>query len=138
MKITTIFALTFLIATQSFSQTKNTVDSLQNEEQKCLDKGQYMLGCSLNFYNQMDSLLNVVYFKLYHSLDTSNQGKLKKEQKLWLTKRDKIFKLNAQKTHEEAVKDGFDGGQDERMILADKNATVVKQRVLELIGRLKK
>lgn len=128
----------FFIATKGFSQTKKTVDSLQNEEQKCLDKGQYMLGCSLNFYDQMDSLLNVVYFKLYHSLDTINQTNLKREQKRWLVKRDNIFKLNSQKIHKEAVKEGFDGGQDERMIIAEKNAIVVKQRVLELIVQLKK
>ena len=138
MKVTTIFALVFLIVTQSFSQTKKTIDSLQNEEQKCLDKGEYMLGCLLDFYDQMDSLLNVVYFKLYYSLDTSNQSKLKKEHKFWLTKRDNIFKLNTQKVHKEAVKEGFDGGQDERMILAEENVTVVKQRVLKLIERLKK
>lgn len=138
MRTIVLLLFIFLFTSQLFSQTQKTVDSLQREEQICLDKGLYMRGCVLRFYAQMDSLLNAVYDRLYHSLDTANRVKLKKEQKRWLVKRDTIFELTVQKIHAGAVKEGFAGGQDEGMFIADQKAAIVKKRVSELMRRLKK
>jgi uncharacterized protein YecT (DUF1311 family) len=123
-----------LICLTTFSQTKKTIDSLETQYQTCLDKGQFMLGCSETFYFQMDSLLNLQYKKLRSKCDSIQKENLKDEQLQWLSKRDKQFKQNQQQEHKDAKEGGYDGGQDETMMLTDDNAKFVKERVLELIN----
>lgn len=118
-----------------FSQTAKTIDILESQYQACLDKGEFMLGCSEKFYFQMDSLLNVEYKKLRAKCDSTQKVNLKDDQVKWLAIRDKQFKFNRQQVHKEAKESGYEGGQDEIMILTDKNAMFVKDRVIELIGK---
>ena len=118
-----------------FSQTAKTIDTLESQYQACLDKGEFMLGCSERFYFQMDSLLNVQYKKLRAKCDSTQKVNLKDDQVKWLAIRDKQFKYNRQQVHKEAKEGGYEGGQDETMILTDKNAMFVKDRVIELMGK---
>jgi len=127
-----LIILTFSCLT-GFAQTLKTIDSLETQHQTCLDKGEYMLGCSKTFYSQMDSLLNVQYKKLRSKCDSIQKEYLKDEQLEWLSNRDKQFSQTQKQVNKEAKKNGYDGGQDETMILTDKNAMFVKQRVIELI-----
>jgi len=122
------------ISVTSFAQTEKTIDSLQNLEQACLDKGQFMLGCSEKFYFQMDSLLNLEYKKLHSKCDSIQKENLKDEQLQWLSKRDNQFKKNQVQEDKDAKEGGYDGGEDETMMLTDDNAKFVKERVLELIN----
>jgi hypothetical protein len=46
-----------LINLNGNSQSLNTVDILERQNQACLDKGVFMLGCSKVFYIQMDSFI---------------------------------------------------------------------------------
>jgi len=117
-----------------FSQTAKTIDSLESQHQSCLDKGQFMLGCTERFYFQMDSLLNLLYKKLRSKCDSIQKENLKDEQLQWLSKRDEQFKENQKQVHKEAKEKGYDGGEIETMILTDKNAMFVKERVLELLN----
>lgn len=99
-----------------------------------------MFGCAKKFYFQMDSMLNVIYFKLRSTLDTSKQTGLKKEQKLWLAKRDTYFK----KTFSEFKKKNPNnspygsawGAQDDAMFMYNDNAEFIKSRVLILLRKL--
>lgn len=116
-----------------FTQTLKTIDSLEIQLQNCLDEGEYMLGCSKLFYFQMDSILNVRYKQLRFMCDSVQKENLKDEQLEWLAKRDRQFNLNKQQVNKEAKKDGYEGGQNETMFLTEKNASYVKQRVVELI-----
>lgn len=126
----------FFLTIISHSQTIATIDSLEDESQSCLDKGEFMLGCSIRFYDQMDSMLNKVYNKLRSELDSSQKELLKKEEKDWLKKRDKFFKqTNAEL--EKIIKKNGNAGQDDEMFRYQENARFVKERVLELIKRLK-
>jgi uncharacterized protein YecT (DUF1311 family) len=127
-------AFTFFCLT-GFSQTLNTINSLESAYQKCLDKGQFMRGCSNTFYSQMDSLLNLQYRKLREKCDSVQKANLKDDQLRWLNIRDKQFKFNKQQVYKEAKENGYDGGQDEIMILTDKNTMFVKDRVIELIKK---
>ncbi len=124
-----------LFCLSGFSQTPKTVDSLEAQLQACLDKGQFMLGCADWFYSQMDALLNVEYKKLRAKCDSVQKVNLKSDQLKWLIARDKQFKFNRQKVHKEAKKGGYDGGQDEEMILIEKNAMFLRERVIELINK---
>ncbi len=73
-------------------QIKKELSSMNNIHQQCLDKGDDMLGCATVFYNQMDSMLNVVYRQFRAQLDTVKFKQLKKEQLQWLADRNKNFK----------------------------------------------
>ena len=129
--LTIIFIFT---CSTGFSQTAKTIDSLETQHQACLDKGEFMLGCSERFYLQMDSLLNVQYKKLRSKCDSIQKENLKEEQLQWLSKRDKQFRKNRKQIHAEAKQKGYDGGEIETMILTDKNAMFIKKRVLELLN----
>ena len=83
----------------------------------------------------MDSLLNLQYKKLRTKCDSIQKINLKDDQIKWLAVRDKQFKYNRQQVHKEAKESGYDGGQDEIMILTDKNTMFVKDRVIELISK---
>jgi uncharacterized protein YecT (DUF1311 family) len=117
-----------------FSQTAKTIDSFESQHQACLDKGEFMLGCTERFYFQMDSLLNVLYKKLRSKCDSIQKENLKDEQLQWLSKRDKQFRKNQKQVHKEAKEKEYDGGEIETMILTDKNAMFVKERVIELLN----
>ncbi len=127
------YILIFLFGSlTSFSQTTKTIDSLETRCQVCLDKGEFMLGCSKSFYSQMDSLLNLEYKMLRSKCDKIQKGNLKDEQLEWLSKRDLQFKKNQQQVHKEAVEKEYSGGQDETMFLTEQNASFVKERVIAL------
>lgn len=141
MKLKTIilFQIFFcFFITSAFSQTKQTIESLENEYQACLDKGQFMLGCANSFYTQIDSLLNLQYRKLLGKLEAAERVRLRNDQRKWLIYRDKQFALLKQQIHKEAVDNGFEGGQDEQMMLIERKAMFVKQRVNELLTVLVK
>jgi uncharacterized protein YecT (DUF1311 family) len=129
--LTFIFSLSYL---SGFAQATKTVESLETQYQNCLDKGQFMLGCSATFYAQMDSLLNLQYNKLRSTCDSEQKENLKDEQMEWLSKRDKQFKQIRLSIKKDAKKNDYAAKQDEAMILADTNAKYVKQRVIDLIN----
>jgi len=116
----------------SLAQPNVVLKTLQDKYQKCLDQGANMVSCSLKYYEQMDSLLNVQYKILRSKCDSIQKANLKDEQLSWLKNRDMAFKLNKKKSKEELNTNGISGGQDEQMLVHDKNAEYVKQRVIEL------
>lgn len=132
-----ILTITLLcqFSTLCMSQTTKTIDSLETKCQECLDRGEFMLGCSEMFYYQMDSILNIRYKLLRSRSNATQKSNLKTEQLKWLAKRDKQFAINKQKVHKQAVIDEMDGGQDEMMILTQKNADFIKARVIELLKK---
>ncbi|HUS02881.1 MAG TPA: lysozyme inhibitor LprI family protein [Chitinophagaceae bacterium] len=134
--------LIFANVLAGFSQTIKTIDSLQNAEQNCLDRGQYMLGCAKRFYAQMDSMLNLVYLKLHSTLDNTKQVKLKMEQRLWLAKRNTYFKKTLKKFKDNnpniSPSGSAWGAQDDAMFMYDDNAAFVKTRIWELLRRINK
>lgn len=122
-----------LCSISGFSQNLKTVKELEAKNQECLDSGIDGLGCSITYYKEMDALLNTVYNKLKSNLNTDEKSKLKKEQQLWLKKRDKY----SEEQYDETAKIlGTTQGQDFKMILRHTEAEFVKKRVIELIKRL--
>lgn len=129
-----VLLLFILVSMHCNSQTLKTVSKLEIVHQDCLDTGVAMRICSLKYYNQSDSLLNVVYKKLRLKLSTDEQSKLKKEQLIWLKKRDQYFK----KAYSDTKKDGYfeEGSRDFDMVVYDLKADYVFVRVKELIKRI--
>jgi uncharacterized protein YecT (DUF1311 family) len=130
----TILLLFILVSFHSNSQTLKTVAKLETAHQKCLDTGIGMRNCSYKYLNQSDSLLNVAYKNLRLKLTSEEKEKLKKEQLIWLKKRDQYFK----KAYSDTKRKGYfeEGSLDFDMVVFDLQADYVFVRVKELIKRL--
>jgi uncharacterized protein YecT (DUF1311 family) len=127
------FLIIFLfIGFLSNSQTIKTIEKIEKKHQNCLDKESFMLGCSLKYNKQMDSLLNLVYNKKRQKMNPVQKTAFKKEQQLWLQKRDTYIKKIIQKTKAETDLIG----NDLQMIITNQEADFVKKRVLELIQKM--
>lgn len=119
----TILFISIIFTLNCNSQTLKTIDEIEKSHQKCLDEGDYMKGCSINYYKEADSLLNVVYKNLKNKLNPEEQIKLKKEQLEWLKKRDNYF----QKVYLETISEGVftEGTNDFDMVFIDQKAVFV-------------
>ena len=112
----------------SFGQTQKTMVILETSYQACLDKGINMLGCSQVYYQQMDSMLNLVYKKVRKTMTPCQISRLKIEQLKWLANRDKYFKNIVLNTEERLLDE-----EDKEMVITDKKSDFVRERVVELI-----
>lgn len=128
----TLIIIFIAIGFSCSSQTLKTIEKFENKHQDCLDSGINMKGCSIKYYNQSDSLLNVAYKRLRAEISVTEQAKLKNEQLSWLKKRDSYFK----KAYLEAKSEGpFPDPDDLEMVYIDKKSEFVMNRVKELIKR---
>ncbi|RXK61930.1 DUF1311 domain-containing protein [Lacibacter luteus] len=122
-----------------FAQNEKTIDSLETKYQACLDEGKNMLDCSKSFYKVMDSMLNIVYFKIAAKLDSNHKIQLRNEQRSWLTSRNVYFKMTLNKFKQKhpgkSPLGNSSGAQDDAMIMHDENAQFVKERILALLKR---
>jgi uncharacterized protein YecT (DUF1311 family) len=132
MKKILILATTMLLFGAVNAQSLKTVEQIKAANQKCLDKGENMYECALEYYFQADSLLNVVYKKLRQTLNAEEQLKLKTVQLQWLKKRDKYF----QKVITETKKECDEGSYIFRTSVEQQEADYVIKRVIELINKL--
>jgi len=130
--IVIIISLTQIYAQVVSAQTQY-IKHIDSIEQTCLDRGDNMLGCTLTYYHQMDSMLNVTYKSLKVKVDNNSRGILRKEQRNWLSQRDKKFK-----EIDKDIAKGDIGGSDAEMIATDKKAAFVRERVMVLTQRLEK
>jgi uncharacterized protein YecT (DUF1311 family) len=129
-------SITIILIIISFScnsQTLKTIEKIESSYQNCLDKGDNMKGCSVEYYKKADSLLNVAYKKLRLKISLKEQSSLKTEQLEWLKKRDKYFQKVYSETKKE--RDFIEGSNDFDMIVIDKKAEFVFERVKVLIKR---
>lgn len=123
--------LLFFVAVTVYSQSIDEIDTLENKYHSCLDKGEYMLGCSREYYTEIDKILNTTYKNIMSGLDETQKNKLKTEQKAWLKKRDAYF-MKVDQENEDGL-----SGNDLKMIRTDKQADYVKERVIYLIKKYK-
>jgi hypothetical protein len=136
--LTTLFYLSFV----TFGQTRKVVDSLDGGYHECLDNGRHTFACAKKYYWQMDSLVNSFYHIVYNSLDTTKKLDFKKDEVEWLNKRDKYFKktyLSFKK--ENPYQEPFTkpkGAEYDAMVMFDKNAKYVRERVIALAKMLDK
>lgn len=128
-----ILLLFILVSVHCNSQTLETVYKMKSSYQNCLNKGGDMRNCAVVYYNQSDSLLNVVYKNLKTKISSKEQSKLKKEQLEWLKKRNQYF----DKVYSDTKKEGNfrEGSSDFDMIILDQEAAFVFGRVKELINK---
>lgn len=139
MKKIISFLTLFLIYSGAYAQQGRSLDELQHAYQTCLDTGNNGYGCAVGFYQQMDSLLNVVYNGIRVKANPEQKENLKDEQLEWLAKRDLYFKktfLAVKKNSPGATPTNLaKASKDDKMIMYGANATYVKSRVAELMKR---
>jgi uncharacterized protein YecT (DUF1311 family) len=124
--------LSLMVGVKTYAQTRRSVvDSLERTYQLCLAQSRYTYGCALEYYQQMDSMLDIVYRRLYTSLDTSRRRNLKVEQGLWLEKKESYFKLLDARV--EKFRGKTLAGLDDQAITTDQKAAYIKERVTALI-----
>ncbi|MCF6131288.1 lysozyme inhibitor LprI family protein [Flavobacterium wongokense] len=115
------------------AQSHASINEIHQDYQKCLDNADFMLGCSYEYFNKADSLLNIVYNKISIRLNKQDREKFRKEQLKWIKQRDVYFKKVRKK--ELNADEGF-LGDDQKMVIADKQAEFIFERVEELLKRL--
>lgn len=124
--------LSLMVGVKTYAQTRRSVvDSLESTYQLCLAQSRYTYGCALEYYHQMDSMLDIVYRRLYTSLDTSRRSNLKVEQGLWVEKKESYFKLLDARV--EKFRGKTLAGLDDQAITTDQKAAYIKERVTALI-----
>lgn len=126
-----------MLSWQPKNNYRKVMEQLEVRHQQCLDQGEAMMLCSRHYSIQMDSMLNVVYQDLLGHYNPQQQKQLRFQQREWLKKRDVKLKtiwadVNALRAKGEFVP------QDDRMFAYGKEATLVEERVLELISELEK
>ena len=115
------------------SQAQNKVlDSLEKSYQLCLDKGAHKYQCALQYYAQLNLLLDSTYRQICNSMDSSGVRHLRLDQQAWLEKKDGFFKKMDERV-EKLSKKTMDGLDDE-MISTDNKAAYIKERLLELLS----
>ncbi len=134
-KVITIFIGLLAFGFAAKAQTAKTIDDMAAKHQARLDTGIDMYGTTLLYYNQMDSMLNMVYQKLRASLDDKAKDSLKRDELAWLKERDKFFK-EQDKNMKDELKKGEWGTEPLEMFKYQAQADFVKERVLALIARL--
>jgi uncharacterized protein YecT (DUF1311 family) len=127
-----LFLFFFISINASYGQTLELIKKLEIEHQNCLDNQTWMLGCSIKYNKQMDSLLNIVYNKKRHLLNKEEKSKLKEEQLVWLKERD----VNTKKVSTKIKSETDIIGSNFQMIITDAEANFVKKRVIYLIESL--
>lgn len=118
---------------QTPSIIKGQIDTMEVKCQTCIDAGtNNFVTCENIFYHQMDSILNGAYKALKKQLDTATFENLKKEQRIWLKKRDVYFK-------KQDAKIGTEGGgiEADKALAIHQKALYVKERILCLLTYMK-
>jgi uncharacterized protein YecT (DUF1311 family) len=128
-----LLSVSLCLSINAFSQiNKTTVDSLELRYQHCLGEGNNVYNCALQYYTQMDSLVNTVYRQLYSRLDNNRRESLQVSQQLWVEKKDAYFKnidIRAEKKRPLTLP-----GLNDDMIVTDNKAEYLKSRVIELLA----
>jgi uncharacterized protein YecT (DUF1311 family) len=133
-KVVTIPLLAFyLLSGKLFAQTNKSVtpqllEQLDKAHQTCLDKGENMWDCSHYFYNQMDSLLNVVYKSIKNNSAPEVFNALKQDELNWIAQRDKVYSGSFKGNKKNVL-----GTTDASMAALSVEANFVKKRILYLL-----
>lgn len=121
----------FFLSSINITNGQNITKLYENKHHVCLDSGFAMAQCSQKYYEEMDSLLNIVYKKLMLKLTDSEKRRIRVEQRNWIVKRDSYFK----QTNKEMSKELGEGNMS-LMIKLGKFGDFVGKRVNELYRQL--
>jgi len=102
---------------------------IDSNYQLCLDSGINMYGCTINYFQTMDSMLNVTYKIIRLKLNQADKDALTKKQLIWLKKRDREYKIIDSQPNIDGLRH-----IDNLMVKLDKKAQFINDRIYELIN----
>ena len=111
-----------------FSQTKKSLAIIEKKYQDKLDTGNDMYGSTIIYYNQMDSMLNVVYRTAKLKLNTNQASILKAQQLKWLKGRDNYFITVDKEKNESEL-----NSKDDKMTKLLEKAAFINDRILAIL-----
>ena len=117
------------------AQTLHTIDSLQKKEQACLDGGYRQTTCIGIFRNEMDSIMQLAYQKLYGRANGAARAALQKDQMNWLEKQKANDNKIETEDREKYVKEEW-GESAIRMFLFGSKTDFVRDRAKYLVKKL--
>lgn len=108
-----------------------TMSTLESNYQKCQEDGDNTIGCSQQYYQQLDALLQSILKDLKTSLKVSQRTTFRNEQTAWAQKKDAYFR-QLPKTVKADNEDLT--GADLQAAVLDKKSEFLIERINELIG----
>lgn len=121
---------------QCWAQTLKNVEEINHWAQLQFDKRINMLSTQYDRYNQLDSLLNVVYKKLMNNLPAKDATTLRLQQREWLKNRDTYYNKLIKVTENEVDVPKKDWRATERLIYNSYQKDFLEKRVVALIKQL--
>ncbi len=131
MKLT--FCVILLIILKANSQNfSDELTTIKSKNQECLNVGKHMFDCSVKYYQESDSLLNVVYDRIKSNLRSEEKNDLVNSQLAWIKLRNLEFKkINSKNTD-------LGNGLDDKMIKNQEKANFTSKRIQFLINKFLK
>lgn len=137
-----LFTLSF-ITKQGLAQIlpkeiKAKINEIDSICQSCLDAGtNNFVDCENIKRPKMDSILNVVYNELKKEMDPARFKKLKKEQRVWLKKRDANYASYTAKIGESQATLGAAWGLEaDKAMAVSSDSYFIEQRILYLLKKI--
>jgi len=136
-----LFILLFVIAIttkKSIAQiSPNEIKARMNEIdsfcQNCIDAGtNNFVDCETIRHNKIDSILNAVYKELKKEMDTGKFSEFKKEQRLWLKKKDANYASYAVEMRKSDA-----GVEADQAMTINNDSNFIEQRIIYLLKKLK-
>lgn len=129
-----IFAAAILFGAQQARSQSNyaaSISSFESNFQKCQEDSDNLLGCSQQYYQQLDALLQTVLKDLRTSLKVSQRTTFRNEQTDWAKKKEAYFRQLPK-----SVKDENEdlSGADLQIAVLDKKSEFLIERINELSG----
>lgn len=104
--------------------------------QNCLDEGKFMMNCSMDFYSQMEKLMNCILVDFQENSLKEKSDLILRNQTEWETKT--LPRFNRIDQRLDSVT-GLYGKTplDEVMFAYNQRALIIEERIIELIDQLK-
>ena len=105
---------------------------LNETHQNCLDEGKFMLNCSMDFYNQLEELMNLILLDFQENASKEKLNSILENQKVWEIRILPEFTLINQKLDSATAPNGA-VPLDELMFAYNDRARIIEDRINQLI-----
>ncbi|MDG1277586.1 MAG: hypothetical protein P8O16_09920 [Algoriphagus sp.] len=105
---------------------------LNETHQNCLGEGKFMMNCSMDFYNQLEELMNLILLDFQENASKEKLNSILESQKVWEIRILPEFTLINQKLDSATAPNGA-VPLDELMFAYNDRARIIEDRINQLI-----